>query len=200
MARALQVINDFDGTAFVNGIEVAAPCDQKWEDMRGDDRVRHCDACALNVYDLRGLKAEQIQALFVESEGRRVCGRVFRRRDGTVITADCPVGLAEKAWRHARNGTLTMAAGLFTAVAFVIGLFAWMLTPGHDEASLPTGQAEFSVQVKQKPPPVVKEIIKKRNEVLKKRERPPMPGGLRAPGFDHLPEPQPHVEPDPFFD
>ena len=36
----------------INNIRVASPCPAKWEQMQGDDRVRHCDACNLNVYNL----------------------------------------------------------------------------------------------------------------------------------------------------
>lgn len=55
--------------------------------MKGDDRVRHCGACRQNVYNFDRMKADDVVAL-VDSQ-QRVCGRFFRRSDGTIITSDC---------------------------------------------------------------------------------------------------------------
>ena len=59
--------------------------------MRGDDRVRHCSQCDLNVFNLSAMTTVEAESLIQESEGR-LCVRYFQRRDGTVIPADCPVG------------------------------------------------------------------------------------------------------------
>jgi hypothetical protein len=124
MARSLPIAADFD----IDSLQIATPCDMDWEDMRGDDQKRHCDACNMNVYNFAGMTRPEIRTLLNEAEGR-VCSRMFRRADGTVLTRDCPVGLAEKAWRHARNGTLAMAASVLTVVAFVIGALAFLSRP-----------------------------------------------------------------------
>ena len=76
----------------VNNLSVATPCPKAWADMEGDDRVRFCDQCSLNVYNLAELTEKETQSLILASGGR-VCGRLFRRTDGTVLTKDCPVGL-----------------------------------------------------------------------------------------------------------
>ena len=60
--------------------------------MSGDDRVRFCDLCNLHVYDISRLSRKEAEALITKTEGR-ICARVYRRTDGTVITKDCPVGL-----------------------------------------------------------------------------------------------------------
>jgi hypothetical protein len=60
--------------------------------MVGDDRVRHCDSCQLNVYNLSEMTRTEVESLILKTEGR-LCGRIYRRTDGTVITRDCPVGL-----------------------------------------------------------------------------------------------------------
>lgn len=72
---------------------IASPCTEKWESMTGDERVRHCARCRLNVYDVKELTEVEVRALFSKNEGK-MCGRVFRRPDGTVLTKDCPTGLA----------------------------------------------------------------------------------------------------------
>ena len=60
--------------------------------MYGDDRVRFCSSCNLNVYNLSGMSRQEVTELFRLVEGR-LCVRFYRRKDGTVLTRDCPVGL-----------------------------------------------------------------------------------------------------------
>src|SRR6476646_10123066 len=60
--------------------------------MKGDDRVRHCDACNLNVYNLAAFTEAEIRELVANRKGR-LCGRIYQRRDGTVLTQNCPVGV-----------------------------------------------------------------------------------------------------------
>ncbi len=76
----------------LQNIEVAAPCSADWNDMTGDDRVRFCGDCKLNVYNLSAMNEVQIVGLIRETEGR-LCGRFYRRPDGTILTQDCPKGL-----------------------------------------------------------------------------------------------------------
>jgi hypothetical protein len=71
---------------------IGTPCAAKWDAMAGDDRVRFCEACGLNVYNLSALPRAEAERLIEEREGR-ICIRLYKRADGTVITADCPVGL-----------------------------------------------------------------------------------------------------------
>ncbi len=76
----------------LQNIEVAAPCSADWNDMTGDDRVRFCGDCQLNVYNLSAMTEDQIVGLVRETEGR-LCGRFYRRPDGTILVQDCPKGL-----------------------------------------------------------------------------------------------------------
>ena len=102
----------------LDDIRVASPCTASWDDMTGGDRVRFCAACQKNVFNLSAMKRSEAQALVEASEGK-VCARFYRRADGTVLTADCPVGLALVAKRARR-----MAAG---AVATSLGAIAAVL-------------------------------------------------------------------------
>lgn len=77
----------------LDGISIARPCGASREGMSGDERVRFCQLCQLNVYNLSGMKREDAEALVRSKEGR-LCVRFFQRNDGTVLTQDCPVGLA----------------------------------------------------------------------------------------------------------
>lgn len=70
-------------------IDVASPCKASWDDMPGDALVRFCGLCSKNVYNLSALTEETAIALIHERAGD-LCGKFFRRSDGTVVTADCP--------------------------------------------------------------------------------------------------------------
>jgi hypothetical protein len=85
----------------IDNIRIASPCMADWEQMKGDDRVRHCDACNLNVYNLAAFTEAEIRDLVANRKGR-LCGRIYQRRDGTVLTQNCPVGLRAMARRISR--------------------------------------------------------------------------------------------------
>ena len=82
-------------------LRVAAPCPTSWEQMSGNERVRYCGLCNLNVYNIAELTRKEATALVSGTEGH-FCARLFRRSDGTVITRDCPVGLRAIRRRVAR--------------------------------------------------------------------------------------------------
>ncbi len=112
----LLFMNKHDQGIDINNIRVASPCPVSWDSMHGDDRSRRCDQCSLMVYNISGLKNVEVANLIQKSDKERVCIRLRRRTDGTVITKECPKGLA--AYRK-RVGVL---AG--TAFAAVLSLFS----------------------------------------------------------------------------
>lgn len=99
----------------VNKLQVAKPCNIGWETMSGDERTRLCSACKLNVYNLSGMTVSEAEHLIEAREGR-VCIRMVRRLDGTVLTKDCPVGLRKYRLRTARFAGAALAAilGVFS--------------------------------------------------------------------------------------
>ena len=79
-------------------IYIANPCKVAWDDMEGaDDRVRRCLTCKSNVYNISGMTRYSAEKLLTSTEGR-LCGRIYRRFDGTVLTADCPRGATDSAY------------------------------------------------------------------------------------------------------
>lgn len=72
---------------------VASPCPASWEAMSGDDKVRFCSECKLNVYNLSEMSKTEAEKLLRSHEGDRLCIRLYLRADGTIITQDCPVGI-----------------------------------------------------------------------------------------------------------
>ncbi len=101
----------------LDNISVATPCRASWENMQGSDKARFCQTCRKNVYNLSTMSRAEAEALIQEKEGR-LCVRFYQRDDGTVLTADCPVGLG--ALRRRLWGGL--AAGFAACVAFGLAL------------------------------------------------------------------------------
>jgi hypothetical protein len=81
--------------------------------MTGDARVRFCDHCHLNVYNISELTRDEAEALIASTEGR-ICARLYRRADGSVLTKDCPVGL-----RALRMRVSKRVAAVFAAVVSI---------------------------------------------------------------------------------
>lgn len=92
----------------LKNLRIASPCPMNWDQMMGDDRARFCSLCNLHVYNIAELTQKQAVALISETEGR-ICGRIYRRSDGTVITKDCPVGLRAIRRRVARTAGAVFA-------------------------------------------------------------------------------------------
>lgn len=99
----------------INNIRIASPCTVGWDTMKGGERERHYESCNLNVYNIAEMTANEFNSLISRSEGR-VCARIYRRADGTVLTKDCPVGLRAYRKRVSRFAGATLAAilGLFS--------------------------------------------------------------------------------------
>ncbi|MBL9141376.1 MAG: hypothetical protein JNK53_05865 [Phycisphaerae bacterium] len=114
-------------------LQIASPCTAAWEDMAGDHRVRRCGACNLGVHNISRFTRAEVQALIERTEGR-FCARLYRRADGTVLTADCPVGLAAVRARTKRALAHTV---LFVAAALSAGLvLTQSASRGHGQGML----------------------------------------------------------------
>ncbi len=87
-------------------LRVANPCPAIWNEMRGDDRVRFCGECKLNVYNISGMSTFDAEELLRKSEGR-LCVRYYQRTDGRIMTADCPRGLVAARLKLARVVAIT---------------------------------------------------------------------------------------------
>jgi hypothetical protein len=101
----------------LNHVHVAAPCSANWDEMNGDERKRFCGLCQLNVYNLSAMTKMEAEKLLVESEGR-LCVRFYRRTDGTIITQNCPKGIAAIKRRVSR----LLTAALSTVLTFLSGI------------------------------------------------------------------------------
>jgi hypothetical protein len=100
-------------------VRIASPCDARWEDMTGDERTRRCAQCALDVHNIAAMTRAEAEALIARhlgpgGDGSRLCAQIYRRADGTILTRDCPVGLA--AVRVKARRALARVAGAIAAV------------------------------------------------------------------------------------
>lgn len=77
-------------------VRIASPCGARWDEMRGDERVRFCLACEKNVYNLSAMPRDEAERLLEERAGASICVRFYKRADGTILTEDCPVGVTKK--------------------------------------------------------------------------------------------------------
>jgi hypothetical protein len=98
--------------------KIASPCDASWEEMTGDDEKRFCGKCEKHVYNLPLLTPDQLVDLIERTEGK-FCGRLYARRDGTVLTDDCPIGLSALA--RARRKRAFAAGGAIAALCLTAG-------------------------------------------------------------------------------
>lgn len=115
-----------EGADLLRRVRVASPCPFSWEGMEGDERVRFCRQCGLHVYNVASLTRTEADSLIARTEGR-LCARLYRRADGTVLTNDCPRGLAAARRRVAR------AAG--AALAAVLGLCGGVFGQGKGKGA-----------------------------------------------------------------
>jgi|HubBroStandDraft_6_1064221.scaffolds.fasta_scaffold58086_2 hypothetical protein len=101
----------------LDDVRVASPCTASWDAMSGDERARFCGECKKSVYNLSAMTRDEAERLLAEREGS-ICVRLYRRTDGTVITADCPVGLRKK---RVRRAAISVAgAGALAATGYYL--------------------------------------------------------------------------------
>jgi hypothetical protein len=146
IARHLAVIDEEladHRSPLVDAITIDTPCRARWEDMQGDDVVRRCHRCQRDVHDLSRMTREEIEALFARA-AETPCVRLRRRRDGRVVTADCPI---ERPGAGLRALQVVAAGALFggsAALAFTVTAAPHALRP-----SIP---APLELRVPPRPP------------------------------------------------
>ena len=105
--------------SLLDNVKIATPCPARWAEMHGNDKMRFCGLCKLNVYDVSAMTSEEAEALMRETSGR-LCMRLHRRSDGRILTKDCPVGKAALRKRIAcaiAGGVALLLTGLSRASA-----------------------------------------------------------------------------------
>lgn len=96
-------------------LRISSPCPKTWEDLAGDDRIRYCGQCRLNVYNFAIMSREEIEQVVRKTEGR-LCGQLYLRGDRTVTAKNCP---------STRTRTILKRA-LGTAAVLLLAGFTWV--------------------------------------------------------------------------
>ncbi len=91
-------------------ISIEKPCSASWEQMKGNDQVRFCGHCDLNVTDVSKMTRAKAVKLVKKSQGR-LCLRIHRNPLGEIITRPA----VQKLYTISRRAS-RFAAGAFTAV------------------------------------------------------------------------------------
>jgi hypothetical protein len=94
--------------------------------MTGDDRSRHCGDCKKDVFNIYGMTREEAEALLIERAGN-LCVRYYQRSDGTILLADCTIGVR----RSRRRRLVAAGAALLASAGGVAGSEASRVTPEY---------------------------------------------------------------------
>ncbi len=133
-------------TNYLDQIEIASPCTALWESMTGNETKRHCSLCNLDVYNISTMnKNEAEEFLAMSLPQGRVCARLYRRSDGTILTDNCPRGL--RAIRNTAVYAWTKVAAIIAVLISHIPSYAQSLKE-EGQSKLPTAQ----ILNKDKPP------------------------------------------------
>jgi hypothetical protein len=104
-------------SSFLERLYTSAPCTVAWSDMTGTERVRDCSQCSRKVFNISNMSTTEAEA-FLKENGDSQCLAYYRRKDGTIMTDDCPVGLRKI--RNTLRG-LRRAAGVLISTLLSIG-------------------------------------------------------------------------------
>lgn len=138
---------------------IATPCPARWEDMAGDDKTRRCELCDLNVHNIAAMTREEAeQVLAPVLDGQRVCAKIYRRSDGTILTRDCPVGVRAaraKAMQAARRVAAVIVLAITSGTVFGMRHRAGPGAGGPKLAALQPFKTVYDWLVPPPPPPSV---------------------------------------------
>jgi hypothetical protein len=103
---------------FLDNLTITSPCTADWNSMIGNDQVRFCEHCNLDVHNLSLMTRNQAQRLIARSNGR-LCVRYHRDSAGQPLT----LPVRHKLHRIGRRVS-RIAAGAFTATLSVTSAVA----------------------------------------------------------------------------
>jgi hypothetical protein len=122
-------------------IRIASPCSADWNRMFGDERVRYCPDCQLNVYNFLEMSDSDIEKIVADRDGR-LCARFYQRSDGTMLSRNCPVGI-----RAAVQRVSSFASAALAAVLSVTPAFAGVRIATHDPTLLQIQPAQTGLSL-----------------------------------------------------
>jgi hypothetical protein len=136
-------------TMSLQRIEIATPCMASWDDMKGDQRVRHCDDCNKKVFNLSAMPEAAAVQLLADNHGGALCVRFYQRQDGTLMTGDCgdsQRAVPRQAWRRLPR----VAGAALLALSAAAGANA---ADGGAPATVPVTAPAMTMMMGAPPPP-----------------------------------------------
>jgi hypothetical protein len=126
--------------SLIDSIEIKTPCSADWNEMKGTDKVRFCEHCALEVNNISTLTRKQATKLIRQSNGR-LCARFVKNPvDNTPV-------FAEKLYRITRRAGI--AAGVLSASLSLSAIAYAQNEPVSDKTNADAAQTEV---IKEKTP------------------------------------------------
>jgi len=123
-------------------LRISSPCPMSWNDLSGNDRIRYCGKCKLNVYNLADMEPQEVEAIVRKTEGR-LCGRLYLRGDRTASLRDCPSSAKRVLFRRIVATASVLALALFG--------FLFRSMEGPDRSRLPLWLQEVVELIDPKP-------------------------------------------------
>lgn len=108
---------------------VKSPCSQDWDSMVGNDRVRFCEHCSLNVHNISEMTRAQALLLANRSRGR-LCVRYHSNVQKEIVTRAPGSRRLHQIGRRVSR----FASGAFTATLSVSAAFAEPASAIHDNS------------------------------------------------------------------
>lgn len=118
------VTNSAPSVIDLTQLTVRTPCPMDWELMDGDEQRRFCSRCQKHVYNFSSMTRNEIGRLIGQADAG-VCGRMYRRPDGTVVTAECPP-LERSPRGRGKQFSLAALMTLLTSSAAVFASVPWV--------------------------------------------------------------------------
>lgn len=105
------------GKNFLNNITIPEPCRADWNSMVGNEQVRFCEHCSLDVHNLSAMTRSQAQRLVARSKGR-LCVQYHSDSFGR------PQTLSGQKLHRIHRRVSQIAAGAFTATLSITSTMA----------------------------------------------------------------------------
>jgi hypothetical protein len=122
-------------------INIPAPCDADWDSMRGNDQVRFCSQCNLNVHNLSAMTRKEARQL-VAASGGKLCVRYYKKPGGRIQT------VASEQLHDIKRRVSKIAAGAFTAALSLSASVVAAQTPSQGDVSA-SNRAEASLLIRE---------------------------------------------------
>ncbi len=130
----------------LQSVVIEKPCSVGWESMSGDEKVRLCSQCNLNVHNLSSMSDQEAAIVLRRRKTERTCVFMYKSKDGSVVTDNCPANL-----RKARNyvsaaaafALLTLASGIWMSAHAAGGAASGVVDPALGQTNEVLMQADY---------------------------------------------------------